>query len=553
MKKILWFIPFIILTCLLSTSVFAEEIYYEPSTAYQDGYYGDEYPSISAFALVDIPTDELKSRIENAWKNLDDEIDISDFNLRTIDEVKQYIIPVYKAMLNENPEYFYVAGGFSYSTQVLNPSYRFSKSDIPLLTQKFNAAVDKALECVDTSTMDDIDIALALHDYLVLNADYDYDTLINSNDNHPTSFSAYGVLVEKTGVCQSYMLAYNLLLERCGIEVGIVNGPDINHIWNLVKIDGEYYQVDVTWDDPTSPGIGNSRDGVSSYKYFLGSDELFATDGYHGNTWYGTYPAESYKYDNAFWRNSDSTMAFFEGEYYFGQNFRLYSAASLDLAIDNCSVIAEIDDKNCKADGGQLYSISALRIIPFVCDGRLYYNSARNIYRYCPTLSDDELVYTIDSEYGFIVPLPHIIYENAWFRHCTFKVEGQSLVLTHSEPIEIKVTTLGHTPSSSVSHVPTDTTAGYTEYTCPCGAHYIDGVTAPLKYLLGDVNSDGTVGVDDYTYIARYLAHWNNYDTIKYTFNADINDDGNVDAIDFIYFGRHLANWMGYTELPSKY
>ena len=119
-----------------------------------------------------------------------------------------------------------------------------------------------ANECVQKASTD-YARALWLHDWLIMNADYDY----NYEYYYPD-----GVLLHGTGVCQSYALAYDMLLKMIGIETvyitGYAGGGD--HGWNLVKLDGEWYHVDCTWDDP-SPGSEN-------HDYFCVPDDIMMRD-----------------------------------------------------------------------------------------------------------------------------------------------------------------------------------------------------------------------------------------------------------------------------------
>ncbi len=122
-----------------------------------------------------------------------------------------------------------------------------------------------AEECMKNAS-GDYARALWLHDWLIHNADYDY------------SYQYYypsGVLLYGKGVCQSYALAYEMLLKLVGIDsvyvTGIANGG--SHGWNLVKIDGKWYHVDCTWDDP-APGKEN-------HNYFCVPDSVMLKD----HTW----------------------------------------------------------------------------------------------------------------------------------------------------------------------------------------------------------------------------------------------------------------------------
>ena len=110
----------------------------------------------------------------------------------------------------------------------------------------------------------DYDKALWLHDWLTHNADY---------DESMTVHEAAGVMLHGSGVCESYALAYQMLVDEIDIPVLYTTGYAGGelHAWNLIQLDGEWYHVDVTWDDPT--GGGNE-----GYGYFGLSDDLMGRD-----------------------------------------------------------------------------------------------------------------------------------------------------------------------------------------------------------------------------------------------------------------------------------
>ena len=91
----------------------------------------------------------------------------------------------------------------------------------------------------------------AIHDYLVKSIAYGYPDDDKSRDSD--AYSSYGALIKKEAVCNGYAQSMKLLCDimeiPCKIVTGISHGE--NHAWNLVKLeDGEWYQVDATWDDP---------------------------------------------------------------------------------------------------------------------------------------------------------------------------------------------------------------------------------------------------------------------------------------------------------------
>lgn len=123
------------------------------------------------------------------------------------------------------------------------------------------------------ASMSDLDKARALHDWLVDNAYYD--VTFAAQD----TFEAAGVLLNGTGVCDSYSKAYGLLLDKAGIESKRVTGTVLKedggsetHAWNIVKIGEKWYQVDVTWDDPVDPNqLTTRKSGLENHMYFMAS------------------------------------------------------------------------------------------------------------------------------------------------------------------------------------------------------------------------------------------------------------------------------------------
>ena len=109
----------------------------------------------------------------------------------------------------------------------------------------------------------DYDKALWLHDWLTHHAHYSTDTYYYSED---------GVLIRGDGVCDSYCKAYRLLLNAVGIECDRVLSIDGKHAWNRAKLEGEWFQIDVTWDDP-SGGV-EPVSGQEKHVYFGLTDDL---------------------------------------------------------------------------------------------------------------------------------------------------------------------------------------------------------------------------------------------------------------------------------------
>lgn len=89
--------------------------------------------------------------------------------------------------------------------------------------------------------------------YIVNNCEYDQQVADSIKENEQldssssNAFNAYGALIEKKAVCKGYAQAINLLLNRMGISCVSINSKELNHEWNVLKIDGKLYQLDSTW------------------------------------------------------------------------------------------------------------------------------------------------------------------------------------------------------------------------------------------------------------------------------------------------------------------
>ncbi len=143
----------------------------------------------------------------------------------------------------------------------------FKNVDLDETIKKFEDKVDSIIKNVDPmwSTYEKVKY---IHDYLSDNTYYEKKALEDETLKNTVS-TPYECLVNGRAICNSYASSFKLLAERLGVESGVVTGETDNdgHAWNYVKINDEYYWLDVTWDDND---ITNT-----DYYYFLLNDELF--------------------------------------------------------------------------------------------------------------------------------------------------------------------------------------------------------------------------------------------------------------------------------------
>lgn len=178
-------------------------------------------------------------------------------------------------IVREHPEILYYSGCTYSSTGLLTLQYRQDQKTIQAHTAALMKKVEQVCQRLIKPTMTDFEKELVIHDYLIDNCRYDVEGYKNTSIM-AESYSAYGVLCLGTAVCEGYAEAAMLLLNRVGVECRIITGTSRGegHAWNLVNIEGAYYHLDVTWDDPIMADGSNAK----TYHYFNLTDKEIAQD-----------------------------------------------------------------------------------------------------------------------------------------------------------------------------------------------------------------------------------------------------------------------------------
>ena len=231
----------------------------------------------------------------NGFRKMEKHIDLSLYRIET--SVAKNLALEVSDFYNGNPYYLSTVssiGAVGKQAEAIHVNYQYTPEEAAEKRKQDaeeQAAADSAIASCVTDGMSDYEIAKALHDYLAVNNEYD---MRYYSGNIPAiSYTAYGALVNRTSVCAGYALAYQHLMEDAGIPCEYVTGMTTNgyHAWNIIQIDGEWYHVDVTWDDPTP-----DREGYVRYDYFLKSDSAISRDHV---SWEASRACTSTKYDNA--------------------------------------------------------------------------------------------------------------------------------------------------------------------------------------------------------------------------------------------------------------
>ncbi len=194
------------------------------------------------------------------------------------------------AIRYDRPQYFYYKN-FSMRGNEVFLFYGATAEEVDLLNRQMEEIIPKYLEGIDDS-MSAYDAAIRIHVKLINSVDYDTIALNKeeeaggpAKDKIDYLRTICGVFLNGKAVCEGYARALQFLLHRCGIEcaeaVGYIKkeGKEKGgaHAWNIVKIDGEYYYVDTTWDD-SSNTIQTVKKTDLGFDYFcITTEELCRT------------------------------------------------------------------------------------------------------------------------------------------------------------------------------------------------------------------------------------------------------------------------------------
>ena len=171
-----------------------------------------------------------------------------------------------------------------------DPYNDFSQETFNAMTLELRRARTAILSDRDiTGAVGVIGRELAIHDKLLEINTYDNDCYNLPAERAPYDLghTAYGALINHKSVCDGYAMAYTYLLEGISVESRVIGGQANNggHAWNIVNQDGEWYEVDATWDDQELDNTFSKeeKDTVYHLFYHLTTDDISNHAGYNHN------------------------------------------------------------------------------------------------------------------------------------------------------------------------------------------------------------------------------------------------------------------------------
>ncbi|MEH7261186.1 transglutaminase domain-containing protein, partial [Bacillus toyonensis] len=215
--------------------------------------------------LLDAFQNEIKTHINNQKENITMTYKSQNSN---INEVLNTLVKEYDKAVESN-EYLNhnishtqysvrgIPGNYTFTVKI---TYRESKGQ----TDYVKAQAKSIINSIIKAGMDEHEKVKVIHDYVVKHVSY---------DTSFQAYTAYEALANRSAVCQGYALLTYQLLKEAGIEAHIVTGTGNGqpHAWNQVKIEGKWYHLDTTFDDPI-PDV----QGRVTYSYYNLSDEQIA-------------------------------------------------------------------------------------------------------------------------------------------------------------------------------------------------------------------------------------------------------------------------------------
>lgn len=336
-----------------------------------------------------------------ALKNQETEIDLTDKYRLSAERVEKLRINLYYAIQYEHPElsfYTNVLNRYSYYTAdnyiskiELETFYTMTSDEISEKQKMIDAEYEK-IKSLIADDMTPLQQLLTVHDYIAAN--YEYDTTLQSR-------TLDTMIEQKSGVCQGYSYLFKYVLDSLGIECVTVPSTENSHMWNKVKLDGEWYNVDVTYDDPQPDTSTN----ISHLYFLLNDDEIreiddsldYSDENVHSTwdpyKWDDNTPVEvsdSRAYSKSALHDIPKQTVYKDGEFYCFDD-------------DNDICVIDFEDNDLKPvykasseykwhiDGNRYYSDMSAMVL---YKGDIYFNSPNNVFKFNPNDNTVKQIYS---------------------------------------------------------------------------------------------------------------------------------------------------------------
>lgn len=312
----------------------------------------------------------------------------------------------YTAALNNYPDLYFVSFSYQYyiyddgTLASLVPIYTMEQSEMAQTQDLIDAEVEKACANIEEG-MCDLDKIITVHDYFTANYKYDYKNL--NDESYMRKFTIPALFIDKMAVCQGYGLGFQYVLNKLGVECVTVQSSAMSHLWNLVQLEnGNWYHIDVTWDDPTQDWYSGTPPTMTDEEYELAIGNV-KTYFMLSDSKIQSLSSPHYSYNPADWANDDeyaatnmfsvkTASAYYKGKWYY------VDYSDFSGYIHEYNAAGNTDKVLGKVDTGWPY----LAAFSDVCvyGGKLYYNTATDIMIYDPATGESSVYLSKPSGVG---------------------------------------------------------------------------------------------------------------------------------------------------------
>lgn len=269
MKKILMLLPLLVLLLvtfiykdnisnyIIEKIFFSKEIYIENSNEYDLDYdfsyvkKTDNFIAQNRQQVLDILYTILNSGVTDFYfycdyDNCKDDVSYLTNSYRMIN-INNYVHPY-----NNYQKVTFSINSFNKITIEIKKLY--SDTDIAMINDKLDELIEKLI----TDEMTTKEKITVFHNYIIDNTVYDSEYLNNgsSSTDNPSN-KATGPLFFGKALCGGYTDIMAIFLNKLNIPNYRISGE--NHVWNFVYVDGDWYHLDLTWDDPVTSDNTNLR------------------------------------------------------------------------------------------------------------------------------------------------------------------------------------------------------------------------------------------------------------------------------------------------------
>ncbi len=204
---------------------------------------------------------EAYSEITYSLMRISTSINISRYKLSK-DEASKVV----KYVLNDRPEIFWIEKEYSlFATKDYVHTISFKNPYVLAKISENKKLIDSAVSSYVSvlSGKGTYEKIKGAHDMLIERTSY--------KSGSGNAHNVWGVFIGNEAVCEGYAKAFQLIMQKLGITCYLVHGKSggVDHVWNLVSVDGKYYHIDLTLDDP----VLKNGTSITSYTYFLLTDD----------------------------------------------------------------------------------------------------------------------------------------------------------------------------------------------------------------------------------------------------------------------------------------